>query len=273
MSLRLRLLLILAPLFVAGLVAADAGTYVALQSSLLSSVDNQLQVAHVSLESVVLSQNGEFGSPGQRGGPPGGGGNSYLYPTGTFAELLDSSGKVVGTPVLLGSDLIDSSTHPVLPSSLPPDKTFLTVDGTGSVHHYRIYVDNSDDLPGDTIIAAIPLDTVDSTLGRLLLFEIAISGGITLIVVTATWIMVRRGLRPLERMGETARSIAASDLSRRVTPSTSATEVGRLGLALNTMLGQLEQAFAERAAGEQRLRHFVSDASHELRTPLTSMRG
>ncbi|TMB91683.1 MAG: HAMP domain-containing histidine kinase [Chloroflexi bacterium] len=194
-------------------------------------------------------------------------------PTGTFAELLDSSGKVVGTPVLLGSDLIDSATHPVLPSSLPADKTFLTVDGTGSVHHYRIYVDNSDDVPGDTIVAAIPLDTVDSTLGRLLLFEIAISGGITLIVVTATWIMVRRGLRPLERMGATARSIAASDLSRRVTPSSSATEVGRLGLALNTMLGQLEQVFAERAAGEQRLRHFVSDASHELRTPLTSMRG
>ena len=272
MSLRLRLLLILAPLFVAGLVAADAGTYVALQSSLLSSVDKQLGVAHVSLESVVLSQNGEFGSPGSRGGP-GGGGNTYLYPTGTFAELLDSSGKVVGRPVLLGSDLIDSSTHPVLPGSLPPYKTYLTVDGTGSVHHYRIYVDNSDDVPGDTIIAAIPLDTVDSTLGRLLLFEIAISGGITLIVVTATWIMVRRGLRPLERMGETARSIAASDLSRRVTPSSASTEVGRLGLALNTMLGQLEQAFAERAASEQRLRHFVSDASHELRTPLTSMRG
>jgi two-component system OmpR family sensor kinase len=49
--------------------------------------------------------------------------------------------------------------------------------------------------------------------------------------------------------------------------------VGRLGLAINAMLGQLETAFAERAANEQRLRHFVSDASHELRTPLTSMRG
>src|SRR5438445_8235306 len=131
MSLRLRLLLILAPLFVAGLVAADAGTYVALQSSLLSSVDNQLQVAHVSLEGVVLSQNGELGSAGRRGGGPGGGGNSYLYPTGTFAELLNSSGTVVGTPVLVGGDLIDSSTHPLLPSSLPPNKTFLTVDGIG----------------------------------------------------------------------------------------------------------------------------------------------
>jgi two-component system OmpR family sensor kinase len=49
--------------------------------------------------------------------------------------------------------------------------------------------------------------------------------------------------------------------------------VGRLGLALNAMLGQIERAFAERDVTEQKLRHFVSDASHELRTPLTSMRG
>ncbi len=56
-------------------------------------------------------------------------------------------------------------------------------------------------------------------------------------------------------------------------PATESTEVGRLGLAINTMLGQLEAAFAERAANEQRLRHFISDASHELRTPLTSIGG
>jgi two-component system OmpR family sensor kinase len=74
-------------------------------------------------------------------------------------------------------------------------------------------------------------------------------------------------------MGNTARSIVASDLSQRVTPAKDTTEVGRLGLALNTMLSQLEEAFAERDRNEQRLRHFVADASHELRTPLTSMRG
>jgi two-component system OmpR family sensor kinase len=273
MSLRLRLLLILAPLFVAGLVAADAGTYVALQSSLLSTVDTQLLSSHTTLEAAVLNRCGTAGPPGDGGGgQPGGGATNFYYPPGTYAVVL-SGARTVLAACLYGGGLIDSSTHPVLPASLPPYKSYLTVDGTGSVHHYRLYVDNSDDIAGATIVAAIPLDNVDSTLERLLLFELAISGGITLVVVSATWVMVRRGLRPLERMGETARSIAASDLSRRVTPSSSSTEVGRLGLALNTMLSQLEQAFAERAAGEQRLRHFVSDASHELRTPLTSMRG
>jgi two-component system, OmpR family, sensor kinase len=49
--------------------------------------------------------------------------------------------------------------------------------------------------------------------------------------------------------------------------------VGQLGLALNTMLSEIEGAFQEREATEQRLRQFLSDASHELRTPLTSIQG
>jgi two-component system OmpR family sensor kinase len=39
------------------------------------------------------------------------------------------------------------------------------------------------------------------------------------------------------------------------------------------MLAQIEKAFAERQASQDRLRHFVADASHELRTPLVSIRG
>ena len=270
MSLRLRLLLILAPLFVVGLAAADVGTYLALQSSLLQGAQTQLVNAHVSLEDQLFSSAGDFGPP--NGGPPAGGGFD-LYPGGTFAEVIDPSGAVVAGPALFPRSAVSSNTHPNLPAALPADKSFLTVSGSGSVHRYLVYVDNSDRIPGDTIIAAIPLDSVSSTLGNLLVFELAISGGITLVVVVATWLMVRRGLRPLERMGETARSIAGSDLSKRVSPSTERTEVGRLGLALNTMLMQIESAFAQRAASEERLRHFVSDASHELRTPLTSMRG
>jgi two-component system OmpR family sensor kinase len=98
--------------------------------------------------------------------------------------------------------------------------------------------------------------------------------GIALLLVAgfALW-LVRLGLRPLEGIGATAGAIAAGDLSRRVEPATDRTEVGRLGLALNAMLAQIEAAFEERRASENRLRRFVADASHELRTPLTSIRG
>ena len=87
------------------------------------------------------------------------------------------------------------------------------------------------------------------------------------------WLILRRGLRPLEHMATSARSISAGDLSQRVAPADGRSEVGQLGLALNTMLGELEGAFAERDATEHRLRQFLADASHELRTPLTSIQG
>ncbi len=126
---------------------------------------------------------------------------------------------------------------------------------------------------GNVFVAAVPMDSYDAALGNLLLLEVLVGAGVVVLLVAATWLIVRRGLRPLEQMGATAHAIAAGDLGRRVTPSDPTTEVGRLGLALNTMLGRLEAAFSQRAAVEQRLRQFVSDASHELRTPLTSMRG
>jgi len=80
-------------------------------------------------------------------------------------------------------------------------------------------------------------------------------------------------------MGRTADAIAAGDLSRRVEPAEQRTEVGRLGLALNSMLHSIEEAATARdaslralEASESKLRRFVADASHELRTPLAAVR-
>ncbi|MFG3437127.1 sensor histidine kinase [Nonomuraea sp. NPDC047897] len=85
--------------------------------------------------------------------------------------------------------------------------------------------------------------------------------------------LIRRGLRPLDRIVDTAAAIGNGDLTRRVETGPPGTEVGRLGDALNAMLGQIEDAFREREASEDRLRRFVADASHELRTPIATIRG
>jgi two-component system OmpR family sensor kinase len=74
-------------------------------------------------------------------------------------------------------------------------------------------------------------------------------------------------------MTETAGAIAGGDLSQRVDEGTPGTEAGDLGVALNRMLGRIEEAFDQRAASEARLRQFVADASHELRTPVATIRG
>jgi two-component system OmpR family sensor kinase len=124
-----------------------------------------------------------------------------------------------------------------------------------------------------TLVIGIPLTDYSGTLHRLLLTEILVGLGVLgLVGGLALW-LVRVGLRPLEGIAETAGAIAGGDLTRRVEPADDRTEVGRLGLALNAMLGQIEAAFEERRESERRLRRFVGDASHELRTPLTSIRG
>ena len=273
MSLRLRLLLTLAPLFIIGLAAADAGTYAAVQSTLLQGVDLQLVSIQPGVTNVLT--NALFGHGPQ--GPGEGFGQGDAFPAGTYAELIDAkSAKVLAVGYLYGGSLATSTSHPVFPNNIATQTQTLTVGGSGTWHSYRVSVASVPDDPTLKSVVAVPLDGVDgvdNTLSTLLLFEIAISSGITVLVLLATFFLVRRGMRPLERMGATARTIAATGLGSRVSPSTEKTEVGRLGLALNEMLGQIERAFAEREVVEQRLRHFVSDASHELRTPLTSMRG
>jgi two-component system OmpR family sensor kinase len=123
------------------------------------------------------------------------------------------------------------------------------------------------------LVVAIPLTELGQTLGRLRIIEGLVSGLVLLGLALVSLWLVRRELRPLEEIGTTAGAIAAGDLSRRIADESPRTEVGRLGLALNAMLAQIEQAFAERKASEDRLRRFLADASHELRTPLTSIRG
>ena len=120
---------------------------------------------------------------------------------------------------------------------------------------------------------AIPLTDVQSTLSALLQTEALISLAVVAATVVLALVIIEIGLRPLRRMGAVAKDIAAGDLTRRVEPATPRTEIGRLGLALNAMLSQIEAAFAQRTASERRLRRFIADASHELRTPLTSVRG
>src|SRR2546422_492343 len=82
---------------------------------------------------------------------------------------------------------------------------------------------------------AIPLTDVAGTLHRLVWVEIAVAAGVLVAAGGAGWFLVRRGLRPLDTIAETAGAIAAGDLSRRVPDAEESTEVGRLGLALNAM--------------------------------------
>jgi two-component system OmpR family sensor kinase len=156
----------------------------------------------------------------------------------------------------------------------------VTVPASGGAGRWRVAVQPRRDGSGGSVVVAASLDPIDSTTRQLRLIDLGVSLVVLAVLAGAGAAIVRASLRPLVEIEQTARAIAAGDLTRRVPDRDPRTEVGRLGRALNTMLAQIESAFSARAASEasarrseDRMRRFVADASHELRTPLTTIRG
>jgi two-component system, OmpR family, sensor kinase len=126
--------------------------------------------------------------------------------------------------------------------------------------------------PGGFPYATTSLSDVDSTVGHLELILAIASVAVGLLVAGGIGLVLRRGLRPIERMAGQADKITAGDLTERVRPQDPGTEVGRLGAALNGMLTRIEASVSEREASQELTRRFFADASHELRNPLASLR-
>jgi two-component system OmpR family sensor kinase len=284
-SLRARLLIGLVVVTAVGLIVAGVVTYAAERSFLISRVDQELNANVGAFENVLDSDlhlharppggpdhddSGEPLFPNGAGGP-GGPPTRVLLPPGTYAIYITRSGKQRPYEVL------EHLSPPVLPASLklwtPTHSHVVTVDSkAGSGLQYRL-IEKASDTGAGRLVIALPLNDVAQTLQRLRNIGLIVLASVLAILAALSWVVIRLGLRPLDRMGATAGAIAAGDLSRRVEDESPRTEVGRLAIALNAMLGQIERAFAERQASEDRLRRFLSDASHELRTPLTSIRG
>jgi two-component system OmpR family sensor kinase len=269
-SLRARLVLGVLVLAGIALLSADVATYTSLRSFLFDRTDSSLEADHHLVES-ALGRNAPH-SPGDF---------QALLTTapGLYIELRSPSGKVVytgGVPRFPGTA---PQPPPRLPAhiSLPPARAggagqgpqpdrvhYLTVGSKSGSGRYRVRA-SLDPGSRDMLIVATPLGDVDGTLHRLFLIELLVTGIVlAAIVLIGLWI-VRLGLRPLAAIGKTAEQIAGGDLSHRVERAEPRTEVGRLGLALNAMLGRIEDS-------DRRLRRFVADASHELRTPLAAVR-
>ncbi len=103
-------------------------------------------------------------------------------------------------------------------------------------------------------------------------FALAISG-------VAGYLLSRRLVTRLERLGAGAEALAAGDLSRRVEEGQT-DEVGQLARRFNfmaerlsTSVGELESARRTTEAALDAKRNLVANVSHELRTPLALIRG
>lgn len=143
---------------------------------------------------------------------------------------------------------------------------------------YRVQATEAAD--GQVLIAGVSLGTArDAVISQTVLLSV-----LSLIAVLATVIgailIVRLALRPLTRVTAVAGAVARAPLETtetsmrvRSADTDARTEVGQVGEALNHLLDNVDAALAVRAASDQRMRRFVTDASHELRTPLAAIQG
>ncbi|MFE5814782.1 sensor histidine kinase [Streptomyces sp. NPDC056479] len=202
------------------------------------------------------------------------------HPTGMLAARLGDDGDILTAEVVrqdarpraltdaqraaLAGVRTDGSTHTT------------TVPGVGI---YRVTVAESD---GVRVLAGLPMDDVQHMISGMVVVEaavavagLAVAGGICAVVV-------RRQLRPLDRVAATAAEVSRAPLDRgEVTGLTRvpardtdpASEAGQVGAALNRMIDHVESSRTARRHTEERMRRFLADASHELRTPLASIAG
>ncbi|MFG1645810.1 sensor histidine kinase [Amycolatopsis sp. NPDC049252] len=269
LSLRARLLLLTAGLLLAGLGLIGAVVSDHVERYQLDRLDGQLRSLTELLSRVPAA------------GPPG------LKTTNARPELLDPALDLFGTPYLvyLGADgsvaggvhssRLDAAALPT-PGALrtiPADGTAADLPAADGSGRWRAVARPTVGWNG-TVLAAAPRTEADATIAQLRSSSL-IGGAVLLVLLTAVgWFALGRGLRPLRRIEHTAAAIAEGDLTRRVPVlASTGTEIGHLAASLNTMLGQLERAFADRSASEARMRAFVSDVSHELRTPLFGIKG
>jgi signal transduction histidine kinase len=186
---------------------------------------------------------------------------------GQSVQVIDGSGRVVASSSALvaavpltrlapaGSSVQVKQVHapPGLSEGEPEDEPWLVLAqgvSRGDTHY--------------TVVVAASLKQREEAVDTVLFYLLAGIPLLLLLVGGATWVLVGRSLRPVERIRSRVRSITAARLDERVPVPRSGDEVARLAETMNEMLDRLD-----RAHGEQR--RFLADASHELRSPLSTV--
>ncbi|RNL80381.1 sensor histidine kinase [Nocardioides marmorisolisilvae] len=215
----------------------------------------------------------------QAGGGPGS--VSIRQPPGTLivikpANSLSAAGGILGEEVNTATQLPAATVRRLLNKASDAKAQSAEVSGK------TFRIESTTDPNGNVFVLGLPTDDIDHTLGNMIAwFALLTLLGVFAAGGAGTW-LVRRQLKPLHDVAETAREVSAQNLSTGETTihtrvaeglTDTDTEVGQVGAALNTLLEHVDSALAARHRSEQQVRQFVADASHELRTPLSTIHG
>lgn len=201
-----------------------------------------------------------------------------LTGTATWSAVYATDGSLLYSSADLGDrnrafvppsvELEHEATIPALSATAADDAYTTATDASGQ--RELVVLLPIEDVSAQQTVALLevststaPIDAAVTSTRLILLFGI---GGALLVAFAVMLPLMSAGLRPLVAMERASRRIAAGALSLRLEEPPTHDEIGRLARSFNSMVAQLEAAFA-------RQKQFVADVSHELRTPLTALGG
>ncbi|MBG0567843.1 sensor histidine kinase [Actinoplanes aureus] len=282
-SLRTRLVAIMiALLSVLGLVVGSTAE-IYLYKSLHSQIDKELDDVSRRIGFRPFPNSTDWADKpapsGQGDGLPGG------IPGDAIVLQQASDGSLAGGVVKFkdaNDEVVDltGAQKTIVLAEVPADGSNVDVDLGGDLPAYRMTKVVKND--GTVYYVGISLDQVNSTLVTVAAFTGCVIAGSLIIAGWGGALIVRRTLKPLDRVAATATRVSELKLdagevrlAQRVPEGDTdpRTEVGQVGAALNRMLDHVGNALEARHASEMQVRQFVADASHELRTPLAAIRG
>ncbi|HTK10855.1 MAG TPA: HAMP domain-containing sensor histidine kinase [Ktedonobacteraceae bacterium] len=187
----------------------------------------------------------------------------------TNAAILSPDGHtIVGGSNVFSPPIVLSSTQVLqqLQNQQSPNQFFL-VHNSQKIHQLVVLIPlENKQLTVAILQLSTPITAIDNFITTLRITLLLGGLGALGLATFLAFPLIAAALRPLVEMERASKRIAEGKLSMRLDVPLTGDEIGHLAGSFNSMVAQLEEAFAHQ-------KRFVADVSHELRTPLTALSG
>jgi signal transduction histidine kinase len=192
---------------------------------------------------------------------------AYGQDPGGRIVIVDRNGRSVadsGTPGEVG---VDFTNRPEIATAINGGRAEGSrhSDTLGSDLEYVAVPVASSGVVHGAVRITYPSSTLDDRVRRMWIGLALLCAFVTAVVTAVGFALARLVTRPVDRLDDAARRLAAGDLSARAPVDAGAPELRELASTFNDTAERLEEILDAQAA-------FVADASHQLRTPLAALR-